>query len=256
MVSTRRRQHNHKAQKYAVGDKVEVLRVDGLAVGYLLSQYKDDDDNDSKGKNRNSTKNKKKNTRNNNNSNNNTEVKTKTTTLTKRWVVSVEGGSEDEEIVSEKALGRVLDGMDEVEDDTEASDESATFDKAAVMDSKTPITASKTKTKPTVIKKKTSSKTSKTKVSTSAVAATIKGSSSTASKNVTIKGSSTVSSPSQQPAGGEESLVEWQRKRPAPRPKKIYADDKVIEVEMNTGTLFMYRRNNGLHRRVEYTPRV
>ena len=38
-------------------------------------------------------------------------------------------------------------------------------------------------------------------------------------------------------------------RRPAPRPKKKQGDETVIEVEMLTGTLFIYR---GKHHRVEF----
>jgi hypothetical protein len=51
-------------------------------------------------------------------------------------------------------------------------------------------------------------------------------------------------------------IAEWERKRPAPRPKKclLGEDQKVREIHLMTGTLFMYR--GGKYRRVEYVPRV
>ena len=51
----------------------------------------------------------------------------------------------------------------------------------------------------------------------------------------------------------EREILDWERKRPCPRPKKMEGYD-VEEVSFETGTLFMYRSPK--HRRVEYVPRI
>mmetsp|Transcript_5667 Transcript_5667/g.9892 ORF Transcript_5667/g.9892 Transcript_5667/m.9892 type:complete len:227 (+) Transcript_5667:148-828(+) len=226
MVSTRRRQHHYnKSQKYAVGDKVEVLRGDGLAVGYLLSKAKDD-----KGG---------KNTR--KSSNINKDKKSGSDKI--RWLVSVEGGSGDEEIIPEQSLGRVLE-----EKTIGSSDESATFEKTNT-------------TKPVVVKKSVKAKTSVSKTKPSASKA-VNVSPSSSSKKATgsnksgAQSSRSSSSNSNNNNNPEEGIAEWQRKRPVPRPKKMEGDGKIIEVNLKTGTLFMYHGGGGKHRRVEYIQRV
>ena len=56
-------------------------------------------------------------------------------------------------------------------------------------------------------------------------------------------------------AASNDDILEWERKRPAPRPKKFDGFyNRVEEVHYETGTLFLYRGRK--HRRVEYIPRV
>eukprot|EP00934_Nitzschia_sp_Nitz4_P005226 Nitzschia sp. Nitz4//scaffold3_size479765//114419//115153//NITZ4_000048-RA/size479765-augustus-gene-0.11-mRNA-1//1//CDS//3329550602//5216//frame0 len=81
MVATRRRVTRSKTEKYVVGDKVEVVRMDGVDVGILLSRDSDDEDSSSR------------------------------QGETSYWVVSVDGSLE-EEVISENFLGRVLEPND------------------------------------------------------------------------------------------------------------------------------------------------
>ena len=102
-----------------------------MAVGYLLSKAKQQDDNTTPTKGNNTNK---KTTR-------NIKKKAKASSPTagspkskegepQHWVVSVEGGSGDEEVIAETLLGKVLEETEESSDD---SSQSATFDKTKAV---------------------------------------------------------------------------------------------------------------------------
>lgn len=117
------------------------------------------------------------------------------------WVVSVDGSSE-EEIVSEKMLGRVLEAHDQISD-------GSTVEKSL---------KEKPAAKPTKAKIKPGSK----KLAQAKSRVTRAG----ATKN------------GEEPMADDGGAIE---RRPAPRPKKKEGDETVIEVKMLTGTLFIYR---------------
>ncbi|CAJ1894814.1 unnamed protein product [Cylindrotheca closterium] len=163
MVATRRR-----VITYAIGDRVELVRTEGIDIGILLSQPDDEDYN------------------------------------IPHWIVSVEG-IDTEEVVSEKTLGRVLDGQ-ESDDSSEKSTVKKTAEKKVVKKS------SKTKPKPPsrkIVKAKSKTRSSKSK------------------------------GPSQ-----PENMLEAPRKHATPKPRKQEGDEKVTEIKMKTGILFMYRGSN------------
>lgn len=120
------------------------------------------------------------------------------------WVVSVEG-SNNEEVVSEKTLGRVLD-VQESDDSSTKSTVKKTTEKKIVKKS--------SKTKPRSNSRKTA------KAKTKATRSKTKGQS------------------------HPESILEAPRKHVTPRPRKQEGDDSVTEVKMNTGILFIYRGSN------------
>mmetsp|Transcript_2261 Transcript_2261/g.6470 ORF Transcript_2261/g.6470 Transcript_2261/m.6470 type:complete len:180 (-) Transcript_2261:330-869(-) len=170
MVATRRRVTRGKSDKYEIGDRVEVVRVDGMEVGILLSK---DDADDRSGD-------------------------------VTHWVVSVNGSSE-EEVVSERMLGRVLEDIDQ--------SDSSTFDKTQKEAPVKKATKAKVKSGPK------NKKGGNRRVNTRAGA----------NKN------------GEEPNFDEgEEIV----RRPTPRPKKKDGDETVIEVKMLTGTLFIYRGEN------------
>eukprot|EP00980_Cylindrotheca_fusiformis_P008184 scaffold1734_cov196-Cylindrotheca_fusiformis.AAC.6 len=113
MVATRRR-----AITYAIGDRVELVRVGGIDIGILLSKAEDEDDAPG---------------------------------ATTHWVVSVEGPN-DEEVISEKALGRVLDGSE-----SDESSMSSTIQKTEEMETK--VVKKTTKTKAKAAKRKSAPRT-------------------------------------------------------------------------------------------------
>mmetsp|Transcript_11713 Transcript_11713/g.18450 ORF Transcript_11713/g.18450 Transcript_11713/m.18450 type:complete len:184 (-) Transcript_11713:114-665(-) len=179
MVSTRRRVQRDKGLKYAVGDKVEVVRVGGIDVGILLAKA---DEDKKKG------------------------------AAAVHWLVSVEGGENDEELISEKSLGRVLEAHD--------SDDSI---KSATVTAKGA--------------KKVAKKTSKSKQ---------KSTKSQGSRRISTRAAT------KKDGKGKSALIDgldMDKKAPSPRPKKKQGDETVVEVKMLTGTLFIYR---GEHRRVEF----
>lgn len=159
----------------------KLVRTGGIDVGILLAKAEDDDD--------------------------------ETPGATTHWVVSVEG-SDDEETVSEKALGRVLEAHDS-DDNTVKS----TIEKAIET---------------TAQKKTVAKKAAKTKTKTN----------SQANRKIKTRAAS-------KGKGGSSAFEElsFVRKAPPPKPKKVDGDDNVLEVKMNTGTLFIYR---GKNRRVEF----
>jgi hypothetical protein len=165
---------------------LQVVRVGGVDVGILLSKA----DHDKRGSDGAAT----------------------------HWVVSVEGESNDEEVISEKSLGRVLSSHD-----SDDSIKSATLDKNA---------------KQPPAKKTT---TAKNKVATS----------NQASRRMNTRARSKNGDESQPALIDGLDTVE--RKAPSPKPKKKQGDETVVEVEMLTGTLFMYR---GKHPRVEFVRTV
>jgi hypothetical protein len=251
----------------------EIFRGDGLAVGFLLSKAKNH------GKNKNSkTPNKKLRggTRSSNTNtsghpendknryNNNKDDDMQVLENISQWRVSVEGGSGDEEVISEQFLGKVLEEGD--------SDESATMDATTATTTTTSTTTAKT-TKPTVVKKghtttkgkkdkKINPKTIKVVVSPSSSPTPSPNTSPQAKPNPSNnnnKGNKTkaAAATAATKTGDDTIVAEWQRKRPVPRPKKLDDQDlyqRVEEVHFETGTLFLYR--GGQHRRVEYVPRV
>lgn len=155
---------------------------------------------------------------------------------TPHWVVSVEGeSSNDEELVSEKSLGRVLESHDS--DDTI---------KSATMD--------KTAKKPPPAKKVTKAKTKVNRAVASSAATTTAAvaSASAASKSTSSSRRMNTRAASKRGGDGHVSLndgIGVERKVPSPRPRKRQGDGSVVEVKMLTGTLFMYR---GDHPRVEF----
>lgn len=155
----------------------QLVRVGGIDVGILLSKA------DEEGENRRAS------------------PGTNTTTF---WVVSVEGDSNDEEMISEKALGRVIDESDE-------SVKSATLEKSA----KKPVK------KVTKAKNKVNSRKKGNRMNTRAT---------------------TKDGPAS-PAELDDG-IEFDRRAPSPRPKKKKGDETVVEVKMLTGTLFIYRGQN------------
>lgn len=123
---------------------------------------------------------------------------------------------DSEEVVSEKTLGRVLDGQES----DDSSDKSTV--KKSVTDKKVIKKSSKTKPKPN------------------------------SRKTVKAKSSNTRSSKSRglsQP----ENMLEAPRKHATPKPRKQEGDEKVTEFKMKTGILFMYR---GANYRVEFVRTV
>lgn len=123
------------------------------------------------------------------------------------WVVSVDGSSE-EEIISEKMLGRVLEDLDQ--------SDSSTYEKS--QQDKIPA------------KKGSSAK-------------AFKGKKGFAGNNKRRSGDA---------LGDEDGILDIER-GPAPKPKRKSGDETVVEVQMLTGTLFIYRGEN---HRVEFTRTV
>ena len=228
--------------------RTEVIRVKGLAVGYLLSKAKQQDDNTTPTKGNNN----KKTTRNN-------KKKAKASSPTagspkskegepQHWVVSVEGGSGDEEVIAETLLGKVLEETEESSDD---SSQSATFDKTKAVTTKTQDKAAATKGKVTFAAPATKGGgNNKNKKSKKSKASSGNGASKTSSSKTATNRSDDPNDNSQE----REILAEWERKRPMPRPKKMDGYDDVVEVSFDTGTLFMYR--SAKQRRVEYVARI
>ena len=175
------RTHHNVALLTETAFPSQIVRVGGIDIGYLLS--KDDEEDQA------------------------------STVATTFWVVSVEGDSHEEEVISEKALGRVLDA-----DESDDSGKSATIAKVKKVTKK--ATNAKIKAK--------SSKKGTRRMNTRAT-----------SKD------------------GALALLnegkEIQRRLPPPRPKKKQGDERVIEVKMLTGTLFIYR---GMNHRVEFVRTV
>jgi hypothetical protein len=227
----------------------EVIRVKGLAVGYLLSKAKHDNnlkDTKKGAVTRKSSKGKPKSKPSTSPSSPSGSPKSEANTP--HWIVSVEGGSGDEEVIAESLLGKVL---QEVESSDESA-QSATVDKQVV----TATTMAKT------------AAANKGKVAIAAAAPATKGNSNKGkSKTKTPDGAPKTTSPPPKahpsskiagngiPSSPEREILEWERKRPVPRPKKLDGDyDHVEEVHLNTGTLFLYR--GAKRRRVEYVQRV
>lgn len=175
------RTHHNVALLTETAFPSQIVRVGGIDIGYLLS--KDDEEDQA------------------------------STVATTFWVVSVEGDSHEEEVISEKALGRVLDA-----DESDDSGKSATIAKVKKVTKK--ATNAKIKAK--------SSKKGTRRMNTRAT-----------SKD------------------GALALLnegkEIERRLPPPRPKKKQGDERVIEVKMLTGTLFIYR---GMNHRVEFVRTV
>lgn len=118
------------------------------------------------------------------------------------WVVSVDGSSE-EEVISERSLGRVLETHDQ--------SDGSTFEKS--------------------MKERPAKKSSKTK--NKSVSASSSGQ----------KGNRRINTRAASKNGEDAVLhdgLEFDR-RPNPRPKKKDGDETVVEVKMLTGTLFIYR---------------
>lgn len=145
----------------------QVVRVGGIDVGILLSK---DDEDDRSGD-------------------------------VTHWLVSVDGSS-NEEVISEKMLGRVLETVDQ--------SDGSTFEKS--MKEK-PVKKS-TKAK---IKSASKQKTGVRRINTRAAA------------------SKTGEDPT------FDDVFDDERRQNNPRPKKKDGDETVIEVKMLTGTLFIYR---------------
>lgn len=150
------------------------------------------------------------------------------------WLVSVEGG---EEYVSERTLGRVLEAHDHP-----SSDESL---KSATTTNS--MKGKNSKSKVIVAAKKTT-KSKPSKPSTAKKSA----SSSASSRRATTRAAT------RKNGNGKPDLMEGldrietvNRKVPSPKPKKKDGEETVVEVNMLTGTLFIYR---GKHRRVEFVP--
>jgi hypothetical protein len=138
-------------------------------------------------------------------------------------VVSVEGDSNEEEVISEKALGRVLDDSDD--------SESATIEKLVTIEKSTEKSTKKPVKKGTKAKNKVTS-----------------GNKSTRRMNTRAT--------SKNGNGSQSALndrIDMERRAPSPRPKKKQGDETVIEVKMLTGTLFIYRGEN---HRVEFVRTV
>jgi hypothetical protein len=132
-------------------------------------------------------------------------------------VVSVEGDSNEEEVISEKALGRIL-------DDSDDSVKSATIEKLVTTEKKPVKKGTKAKNKVTSGNKGTR------RMNTRATSKNGNGSQSTLNDR-----------------------IDMERRAPSPRPKKKQGDETVIEVKMLTGTLFIYRGEN---HRVEFVRTV
>ena len=160
--------HSLVASCFAFSILVQLVRTEGIDIGILLSLVDDEDYN------------------------------------IPHWIVSVEG-MDTEEVVSEKTLGRVLDGQ-ESDDSSTKSTVKKTAEKKVVKKS------SKTKPKPN------SRKTVKPKAKT---------------RSSKSKGLS-------QP----ENMLEAPRKHATPKPRKQEGDEQVTEIKMKTGILFMYRGSN------------
>ncbi len=148
---------------------MQVVRVGGIDLGILLSK---DDEDDRSGD-------------------------------ATHWVVSVDGSSE-EEVISEKMLGRVLETVDQ--------SDSSTFEKS--------------------FKEKPVKKATKTKIKSSS-----KEKLGIRRINTRATGIKTGEEPIFDDGMEDE-------RRPTPRPKKKDGDETVIEVKMLTGTLFIYRGEN------------
>ena len=159
----------------------QVVRVGGVDVGILLSK---DDEDDRSGD-------------------------------VTHWIVSVDGSSE-EEVISEKMLGRVLETVDQ--------SDSSTMEKSLKENPAKKVTKAKNKPTSSIINQKKVIRRMNTR------AAAIKG-------------------------GDECPLDEGfeVERRPTPRPKKKHGDETVIEVKLLTGTLFIYRGEN---HRVEFVRTV
>lgn len=121
------------------------------------------------------------------------------------WVVSVDGSSE-EEVVSEKMLGRVLETQDQ--------SDSSTFEKS--------------------LKEKPAKNSAKPKFKAGIKRKTMKAKSGVNTRAGSSKNGEVLRA---------EDIGEIER-RSAPRPKKRNGDETVIEVKMLTGTLFIYRGEN------------
>jgi hypothetical protein len=137
-----------------------------------------------------------------------------------KWMVSVDGGSDDEEMISEKMLGRILE-TSESDDNDNSSSKSAMVDKT--------------------VKQPPAKKASKEK------SKHVAGGASDANRRVNTRAATKM--------GGTHQLfsgLDATRKAPA-KPKKKQGDETVVEVEMRTGTLFIYRGN---HPRVEFVRTV
>jgi hypothetical protein len=152
----------------------QLVRVGGIDVGILLSKAEEEDNYPSS---------------------------------TTHWVVSVQA-SNDEEIVSEKSLGRVL--------EVHESDDSikSTIEKTANASKK-------------LVTKKTTR---------------VKG-------KVNNRGQTKRKITTRASGKGKEGAIafdelDFVRKAPPPKPKKIQGDETVVEMKMNTGTLFIYRGKN------------
>jgi hypothetical protein len=141
-------------------------------------------------------------------------------------VVSVQGDSNEEEVISEKALGRVL-------DDSDDSVKSATFEKLVTIEKS--VTSEKSAKKP--VKKGTKAK--------NKVASGSKG-----TRRMNTRATSKSGNGSQ---SALNDRIDMERRAPSPRPKKKQGDETVIEVKMLTGTLFIYRGEN---HRVEFVRTV
>jgi hypothetical protein len=135
---------------------------------------------------------------------------------TTRWMVSVVGGSEDEEMVSEKMLGRVL-----------AAQESDDSSRSATM--------------------KSDAKNNLKKAGKETTKFTSDG---PPSRRMNTRAASKKGGAHTELVTGLDSVRNFAT---SPRPKKKQGDETVIEVKMRTGTLFLYR---GKTRRAEFIYRV
>lgn len=132
------------------------------------------------------------------------------------WIVSVDGSSE-EEVISEKMLGRVLETVDQ--------SDSSTIEKTLKENPAKKVTKAK-------IKSASSASINQKKVI----------------RRINTRAAAT--------KAGEEGLLDEGlevERRPTPRPKKKDGDETVIEVKLLTGTLFIYRGEN---HRVEFVRTV
>jgi hypothetical protein len=137
------------------------------------------------------------------------------------WVVSVDGSSE-EEVISEKMLGRVLETVDQ--------SDSSTIEKSLKENPAKKVTKAKIKS-----------------TSSSSAAGIVN------QKKVIRRMNTRAAAIKAGEEGGPlEEGLELER-RPPPRPKKKDGDQTVIEVELLTGTLFIYRGEN---HRVEFVRTV
>lgn len=128
-------------------------------------------------------------------------------------------GSDTEEVVSEKTLGRVLDGQES----DDSSDKSTV--KKPTAEAKATVKKPSSKPKPPAAKPP----------SRKAVKAKPK------SRSKNSKG------------GQIENILEAPRKHATPKPRKQDGDEKVTEIKMKTGILFIYR---GANHRVEFVRTV